>query len=303
MIQLRTAGYKALDNLRSRGEFPPQWSSPTELETITNNFIERFLAERLDASRELGPGFLMPEMIDRAIRTREIENMDAASTDGTEKLEWIRALDRMNLMTQSYDHQVSLLLPIIGELRQGRAPVRILELASGSGGLAFALAGQAAKSGIDIVVTASDIVQETVSEGNRIAADRQLPVSFRNLNAFDYEGVEKGSVDMVVISQSMHHFSPGQLALMIAGAKAIGASAFVGIDGYRSLLLVGGVPLVASMQGIGAFTMDGLTSARKFYSELELGIIADVATRETGHRVECSWPLTLLQVKLNKYDR
>ena len=299
MIQLRTAGYKALDNLRVRGEYPPRWSSHDELEKITDRFIERFLSERLEVSTELGPGFLMPEMIDGAIRTRETEHMDNNSAGGAERLEWIRALDRMNLMTQSYNHQIDLLLPIIDELSRQDRPVRILELAAGSGGLAFALADHARKSGLDIVITASDIVPETVSEGNRLAAELNLPVSFVNLNAFNFEGIEKGSVDLVLISQSMHHFTPGQLALIIAQAATRGASTFVGIDGYRSLLLLGGVPLVASLQGIGAFTMDGLISARKFYSELELEIIATIATGKSGHRVECSWPLTILHTRLN----
>ncbi|NTW52334.1 MAG: class I SAM-dependent methyltransferase [Chlorobiaceae bacterium] len=300
MIQLRTAGYKALDNLRARGEFPPQWSSSDELEKITNQFIERFLSERLEVSSGLGPGFLMPEMIDRAIRTKETEHMDDSSARGSERLEWIKALDRMNWMTQSYNHQIDLLLPIIGELSRREGPVRVLELASGSGGLALAIAGHAREHGLDIVITASDIVPETVSEANRLAAGLNLPVSFRQLNAFDLEGIDKGSVDIVLISQSMHHFSPGQLALMIAQAETRGASAFVGIDGYRSLLLLGGVPLVASLQGMAQFTMDGLTSARKFYSELELDIIAQIATGRSGHKVECSWPLTMLHARLNK---
>ncbi|HWQ25792.1 MAG TPA: class I SAM-dependent methyltransferase [Chlorobaculum sp.] len=300
MLQLRTAGYKALDNLRSRGEFPPGWNSPDELEMVTDQFMTKFLAERFDVSSELGPGFLIPEMIDRAVRTRETENMDDSSATGSEKLGWIRALDRMNQMTQSYTHQTSLLLPIISDISRRNGPARILELASGSGGLAFALAEQAGKYGLDITVTATDIVPETISEGNRLAAARDLPVTFRSMNAFDFEGLEKGSIDVVVISQSMHHFCPGQLALMIAQAESHGASAFVGIDGHRSLLLLGGVPLVASLQGIAAFTSDGLTSARKFYSELELEIIAQIATGRTGHRVVSSWPLSMLHAKLNE---
>jgi SAM-dependent methyltransferase len=300
MLQLRTAGYKALDNLRSRGEFPPRWSSPDELEKVTDQFIGKFLSERLEVSMELGPGFLLPELIDRTVRTGDAENMDDNSAAGVERLKWIKALDRMNLMTQSYTHQVSLLLPVIGELSRNRGKVTVLELAAGSGGLAFALAVEAAKCGLDISVSATDIVPETVSEGNRLASERKLPVTFSKLNAFDFADVEKGSVDVVVISQSMHHFSPGQLALMIAQAEAHGASAFFGIDGYRSLLLLGGVPLVASLQGIDAFTMDGLTSARKFYSELELDIIAHIATGRSGHRVVCSWPLTILHATMNE---
>jgi SAM-dependent methyltransferase len=205
----------------------------------------------------------------------------------------------MNHMTLAYEHQCDLLMPVVTRLAKKDRPVGILELAAGSGGLAFALAERTRRAGVEVSITASDIVPEMVSEGNRIAADRKVPVHFRHLNAFNFEGIEPGSVDLVVISQSLHHFTPGQLALMIAQAELHGASAFIGIDGYRSLLLFGGVPLVASLQGIGTFTQDGCTSARKFFSEIELDIIAAIATRRHDHRVTCSWPLTMLHAQLN----
>jgi SAM-dependent methyltransferase len=299
MLQLKTAGYKALDQLRSQGEYPPEWTKIDELEGVTNRFMERFRDERFEVSKELGPGFFVPETIDRMIRTEEAERMDDESADGRDRLEWVRALDRMNHMTLAYEHQFDLLMPIISGLAGTERPVGILELAAGSGGLAFALAKRTGQAGIAVNITASDIVPEMVTEGNRVAAERKLPVHFRRLNAFDFEGIEPGTVDLVVISQSLHHFTPGQLALMIAQAERRGAAAFVGIDGYRSLLLAGGVPLVASLQGIGTFTQDGLTSARKFLSEIELDIIASIATRRQAHRVTCSWPLTMLHARLN----
>jgi 2-polyprenyl-3-methyl-5-hydroxy-6-metoxy-1,4-benzoquinol methylase len=297
MLQLVTAGYKALDTLRSKGLYPLQWNSLDELEPLTNRFMKRFLDERLEVSWELGPGFFLPEMIDRLIRTNDTEYMDNTATASRDRLESVQALDRMNRMTLSYDHQSDLLLPVIRGLARPGKPVCILELAAGSGGLAFALAERAAKEGIELRITASDIVPEMVSEGNRQASERHLPVRFRRLNAFDlneFEGLEPGSMDMVVISQSLHHFSPGQLALMIAESSRHGASFFVGIDGYRSLLLTGGVPLVAALQGNPIFMLDGLTSARKFYSTLELDIIAGIATRRNHHEVTCSWPLSVL---------
>lgn len=298
MLQLKTAGYQALDQLRSRGEFPPEWTTIDELEGVTDRFMERFRRERFEVSKELGPGYLIPELIEQALRTGESEHMDDDSADGRERLEAVRALDRMNRMTLAYEHQCDLLMPVIEELGRSGKPVAILELAAGSGGLGFALAERAREAGIEVSVTASDIVPEMVSEGNRLAGERKLPVSFRRLNAFDFDGLEPGALDLVVISQSLHHFTPGQLALMIAQAKRNGASAFVGIDGFRSLLLTGGVPLVASLQGIASFTQDGLISARKFYSEIELDIIAAIATGRQEHRVTCSWPMTMLHARL-----
>lgn len=300
MLQLKTAGYKALDQLRSRGEFPPEWRKIDELEGVTDRFMEQFRAERFEVSNALGPGYLIPELIEQATRTAETEHMDNAA-DGRERLEAVQALDRMNRMTFAYEHQCDLVMPLVAELATNGKPVGILELAAGSGGLGFALAERAQEAGIEVSVTASDIVPEMVNEGNRLAGERHLPVSFRRLNAFDLrdlDGLEPVSADLVVISQSLHHFTPGQLALMIASAERQGASAFVGLDGYRSLLLTGGVPLVASLQGIGTFTQDGLTSARKFFSEIELDIIASIATGRQEHRVTCSWPLTMLHARL-----
>jgi SAM-dependent methyltransferase len=304
MLQLRTAGYLALDNLRSRGEFPPRWNSIEALEEVTDSFMRRFLEERIEASKSLGPGFQLYELLDQSVRSSETEHMDSGRTNGEEKLELVRALDRMNEMTLAYRHQIDLLDPILSELsRLRQGPVRVLELASGSGGLAFALAGHAREKGIDIKVTASDIVPETVAEGRRQAMENSMPVDFVVLNAFDFTGLETGSFDLVIVSQSLHHFTPGQLALMIARSEDLGASAFVGMDGHRSLLLLAGVPLVASLQGIAAFTGDGLTSARKFYSDIELDIIAGIATGKTGHRVECSWPMTILFIPFHRQDR
>lgn len=298
MLQLETAGYKTLDQLRSRGEFPPRWLKIEELERLTDSFMERFRQERFEVSKELGPGFVVSELIEQMVRTGEREHMDDETKLGSERLESVRALDRMNRMTLAYEHQCDLLMPLIEELGRAGKPVNILELAAGSGGLTFALAERAQKAGIEVRITASDIVPAMIDEGNREAAERNLPVSFRQLNAFDFEGIEPGSVDLVIISQSLHHFTPGQLALMIAQAKRHGASAFVGLDGFRSLLLIGGVPLVASLQGIGEFTLDGLTSARKFYSGIELDIIAAIATGKEAHRVTCSWPMTVLHVPM-----
>ena len=298
MLQLRTASYLALDRLRSQGAFPPKWKGIEELEAVTDRFMLRFMEERLEASRELGPGFHLYELLDRAVRCKEREHMDAPSTDGEKKAAMVRALDRMNSLTLIYQHQIGLLEPIIVELSQQRqGAVRLLELASGSGGLAFALEEHALNKGIPVEITASDIVPESVEAGRRAASDRGVKVDFKVVNAFDLSEIARNSFDMVVVSQSLHHFTPGQLAMMIAGSGNIGASAFVGIDGHRSALLLAGVPFVASMQGIAEFTDDAFTSARKFYSDIELDIIAEIATGTRSHRIECSWPLSILTVR------
>jgi SAM-dependent methyltransferase len=300
MLQLKKSGLKALDNLRSAGLFPVSWESMEELETKVDNFVSCFLDERLRVSKEFGMGFLMTELLDRVMRTSESEHMDDSKLSETEKLELVRALDRQNQMLHLYPRYVNMLLSIIEEVvKGGEQEVRVLELASGSGGLSLALAEEARRKNMPLSVTASDIVPLFIEEGNRQAAEKKLPVNFRQLNAFELPEFSAGAFDLMVLSQSIHHFTPGQLAIMIAQSAKHTRTAFVGIDGYRSILLAGGVPLMASVQGIASFTLDGLTSARKFYSELELDIIAEIATGKRDHSITSSWPLSILTVRFD----
>ena len=294
------AALKALENLRSRGEIPFVWQSMEELESKTNDFVSRFLDERLKVSKKLGGGFFLTELLDRLMRTSESENMDNRELPEIEKLELVKALDRQNEMLHLYPRYVSMLLSLLDHAIQGGKPeVRVLELASGSGGLAIALAEEVQRKNLPVSVTGSDIIPIFIEEGNRLAAEKKLPLRFRHLNAYDLSEFSAVSFDLMVLSQSLHHFTPGQLAVMIAQSAKCTKTAFVGIDGYRSLLLAGGVPLMASMQGIASFALDGLTSARKFFSEVELAIIAEIATGKRDHSVTSSWPLTVLTIRFD----
>ncbi len=298
MLQLKTAGFKALGNLRSSGNFSSGFLNMDELNLKADEAVARFLDERFAVSQELGGVFFLLELLDTAIRTSDQELMDKPNLPENEKLDMVQALDRQNVMMQLYPRYIDTLLPLITEVAERtKREVRVLELASGAGGLAFALAETAEQKNLDVRITASDIVPAFIEEGNGIAAKKKLAVSFRLLNAFDLTELEMGEFDIVVMAQSLHHFTPGQLAVIIAQSARHAKTAFVGIDGYRSMLLAGGVPLIASLQGIGSFTLDGLTSARKFYSELELDMIAELATGKRDHTLECLWPFSVLTVR------
>ena len=298
MLQLKTAGFKALGNLRPWGNFSSGFLNMDELNLKADEAVARFLDERFAVSQELGGVFFLLELLDTAIRTSDQELMDKPNLPESEKLDMVQALDRQNVMMQLYPRYIDTLLPLITEVAERtKREVRVLELASGAGGLAFALAETAEQKNLDVRITASDIVPAFIEEGNGIAAKKKLAVSFRLLNAFDLTELEMGEFDIVVMAQSLHHFTPGQQAVIIAQSARYATTAFVGIDGYRSMLLAGGVPLIASLQGIGSFTLDGLTSARKFYSELELDIISEIATGKRDHTLDCSWPLSVLTVR------
>jgi hypothetical protein len=300
MLQLKTAGYIALDNLRSRKCFPPVWQNMTELEKSTDEFISIFREERFNVSKELGGGYLFEEVIDRFVRTDDRELMDDSRIPEQERLESVKALERQNAFMQLYPRHIDILLPHIRQASERfRREVKILELASGSGGLALALASELKRNKFPARITGSDIVPSYIEESNSRAAGQNLPVEFMELNAFDMKRLGPDEFDIIITSQSMHHFSPGQLAVMIAQAGQHATTAFIGIDGYRSALLGLGVPFVAGLQAIPSFALDGLISARKFYSELELAIIAETAAGRHHHEVDCLWPLSVLTVHFN----
>jgi len=226
--------------------------------------------------------------------------MDNENLSGDEKLTLVKALDRQNEMMGLYNRYPAIILPLAEEIaRKENRSIRLLELASGSGGLSLALAEEARRKNLPLSIVASDIVPIFIEEGNRQAEEKKLPVTFRLINAFEMPEFSSGSFDLMVLSQSIHHFTPGQLAIMIAQSAKQTKTAFVGIDGYRSMLLAGGVPLMATMQGIASFTLDGFISARKFYSELELDIIAEIATGKRNHAITSPWPLSILTVRFD----
>ncbi len=299
MLQLKTAGYIALENLHKRLPFPPQWQTQEELEKVTNHYHTEFLEERFKVSRTLGAFFFAAEMVDRSIRTDEQEHMDDPSLPVVKKLAMIRALDNMNNMMSLYPQYISVIEPSIREIaRKKKRNTKVLELASGAGGLAFALAERAKRSALPVEISGSEIVPEYVEYSNRVAEERNLPVNFRIINAFTMDALENCSCDIILVSQSLHHFTPGQLARIIVQSRRHGASLFLGLDGHRGMDLLAGVPLIAMLQGNSVLVLDGYTSARKFYSELELDLIAQIATGSNRHDTEFSWPLTVLRVPL-----
>ncbi|ABB24527.1 hypothetical protein Plut_1673 [Pelodictyon luteolum DSM 273] len=300
MLQQKTAAYEAIDTLRREGRFPSCNVDPGQLEKATDGFMADMRRLQSEAAWKLGGLYLLPELIQSVLRTDAGELMDDPSLPAGQKLRMTRALGRQSGMLQLTESFVDLLSPIITELseRNGR-DTRVLELAAGAGSLSLAL-GRAAMDGqLACRVTGTDIVEAYTLAAQQDAMQEGIPAEFRTLDACRMDTLEQGSADLVVIAQSLHHFSPGQLALMIHGAKEAGASAFIGLDGYRSLLLAAGVPLVAAMQGIWEFALDGLTSARKFYTEPELDAVAEIATAGRNHLVLTRWPLTLLFVRFD----
>ncbi|TCD48797.1 methyltransferase domain-containing protein [Chlorobium sp. N1] len=300
MLQQKTAAYQAIERLRRSGRFPSGEERTERLKEEADRFIAEMRRERTAAARELGGIFHLQEFFDGTLRTDERELMDSPDLPEDRKLRMARALERQSGMLQLNRRFVALLSPLIRELARGSGrETRVLELAAGAGGLSLALGRETRDRGLPCRVTGTDIVAAYVEASSREAEREGLEVRFRTLDACRAEEIESEPADLVLVAQSLHHFSPGELALMVRGAREAGARAFVGIDGYRSPLVAAGVPLVAALQGIAEFALDGLTSARKFYSEAELDAVIEIATGERNHLVLNRWPLTLVLARFD----
>ncbi len=227
---------------------------------------------------------------DESLRTDEVEELDRDDLRAERRVAiiediffltrfarraraWRPGHARFNDVLRSNQRFTRLLEPLVrAAAGRGAAPVRILEIASGHGELAFHIAAWAAGRGIPVEVTASDVADVYVDLGNRKAAERGLPVRFRKLDAFDLD-LDDGSQDVLLMAQTLHHFPFGGLVRAIAEATRAGRSALF-VDGWRSLALLAGLAAFLRVFFPDTLFHDGVISARKFYSADELRLAA-----------------------------
>jgi SAM-dependent methyltransferase len=274
------------------------------LEAHVNSTVERLRTERKRRARHAPPATKLGVAIDAALRTDAVEHMDEPGYPESGKLGIALGLHMMNWASASYRKFFTLLLPLLREVeaKHGR-PARVLELASGSGGFAFALEALAKKNGVRAEVTASDVVPLYLERGNRKAASSGAKVLFKHIDALDMKDIPDGAYDIVFVAQSVHHFSPGQLGRMIAETRRVATTAFVSVDGYRSLGMVAFVAGTAILSLWPAMVHDAVISVRKFYGEAELEAIARMGAPGAAVEIGRIKPLnTVLTVRFDRVD-
>ena len=273
-----------------------------ELEAVADEAVRRLREERLRVATNAWER--LAARFERRVDTNTTEFFDRAEHPAHRKLRAIRWLHVQNLVLFSYRRFLGLLSPLIQiavASRSGGA-ARLLELASGSGQLTLSLARLAARKNVPIELTGSDIVPAFVNDASERARREEVAARFRVLNAFDLSSsLREGEVDVAFIVQSLHHFTPGQLAMMIAQVGAAGARHFLGVDGRRSLSTVASLPALCMLSLDPYFTHDALVSARRFYAEAELELIANLAA--PGARVSVRSDRPFLSVLTVEYPQ
>lgn len=238
--------------------------------------IHQLRADRLDRARGLAT---LSAHLDAAARTDALEDMDRDDLPPEVRQMLVRRLHLFTRHNLAHHRFIRMLRPTIHRIATTHhRPTRALELASGSGELALALTRLATHHKLPLHITGSDIAAPFVDLANHNATRAKLPTRFRRINAFDLPtAITPGEFDLIFIVQAAHHFSPGQLATMIAQAHRARAAAFIAIDGRRSLRTLTLLPALMALYGSRHLIHDGWISARKFYADAELELIARTA--------------------------
>ena len=142
----------------------------------------------------------------------------------------------------------------------------VLDLGCGSGHVGRDLLAAAAEAGARVRVFGLDWKTSharLAARGTVVVADAfRLPFGDR-------------SVDVVLSTLFLHHFSPGEAATLLAEARRVAASAIVVLDLTRHRLAIAAISVVGPVAFRSRLSVaDGKTSARQAYTSDEIAAIA-----------------------------
>lgn len=218
--------------------------------------------------------------LDRRWReSRTVELIDRPDFDAGKRVRLMAHLDEMNETLGAYHAFADTLTPFLAEDR----PTRVLDLAAGHAGFTLSLARIARERGLELELVATDLVDEYLEIGRRHAKERGLAIGFALQDALDTTNLASNAYDVVVCTQSLHHFPAGHIAVLAHEALHIATSAVVLIDGARSKANAALIPLLGIVRyGDLPFAHDSWVSLRKFFAPEELGLLARLGALAAG---------------------
>lgn len=216
--------------------------------------------------------------VERQLYKNDSEFLDDPMFPLDERARGLDGLHRLNELIGAYEAFTRALLPLVELSEQrGRRPVRIHDLAAGHAGFAVFLKQ---RFGDRIVMEASDIKDEYLDLGRVRARAQGVSVGFFVEDALAIEGPRLRGVDILICTQSIHHFPPGSVARMIGEAARAATTGVLFADAERSFLFYALVGVVATLYGRSwVLAHDGMVSLRRMFYEEELGLLAALAPR------------------------
>ena len=242
---------------------------------------DALIAEAVDQMRAIRPtatGKLTAfyDALDRRLYRNDPEFLDDPEFPMAERARGLDGLHRLNELLGSYEAFLNALMPLI-ELaeKSGHRPVRIHDLAAGHAGFAVFLAQ---RLGSRVAMEASDIKDEYLDLGRARAREAGVHVDFFCEDALAIDGPRERGVDILICTQSVHHFPPGMVARMIGEAARAATTGVLIADAERSWLFYGLVTVASALHGRSwVLVHDGMVSLRRMFYEEELGLLATLA--------------------------
>lgn len=217
--------------------------------------------------------------VDRRLFRQGQEKMDDPAVDPQVRVRILSDLARVNDLIGSYLSLWSTAAPFLGP-----GPTEVLDVASGHGGLALWLLRQGPARGLDLRVTATDLRDDYLAQARTQAARAGLPLRTRVLDALAMD-LEPRSVDVVTCTQAIHHFTPGQVAVLLAEGRRVARRAVVFTDGLRSTRQLGlACALFVGMGSHPASVHDCAVSVRRMFVPEELDLLAALVPGGPGAR-------------------
>ncbi len=271
------AAERMLQILRQRPLFPDLVLSG---HTEAVRRFDEVMDEAIESLRTTPPETLRAKLLhwaDRATFAQADEILDDLSYSASNRARLLEQLDALNEALGSYDRWNQFLEPMVRTAYDRfRRPLRVWDLASGHAGYALSLKSHFGRC---VHVTATDLRAEYLELGRAKAVSRGLDIDFRKVDALELPE-EAQPVDLFVCTQSLHHFSPGQVARILGGAMHQARLGIVCFDAERGMLPLSTIPLLlAAWTRSWAMVHDAWVSVRRMYSPDELWLLAQAAPR------------------------
>jgi SAM-dependent methyltransferase len=273
------------DDIRRAGLAYPERTGPLE------RLGDELLAElRLRSGTGPEPGPLLRWASRLHLPSSAGEIMDDPAFPEDSRLALVRTLDRRTQRGGGYVHFAGALAPMLAPERGRR--LTIVDLASGHGGFPLALARLLADRN-DVRIVATDLRREYLELGEAQAQELGLSglVEFRVVDALGLAGAEGlDDADVITCTQSLHHFSPGEAVVMLAGAvrRARRGILFVDLVRAASRLLMIGCDAATSLSW--PYFHDAVVSVCKAYLPEELRLLCGCVPGGQGLEVSYLHP-------------
>lgn len=238
------------------------------------------MAIGLDISRQL----------DISQRVLGHELMDEPGLDPREHAVALRALSRLNWISNS----AGILWRPIRELAAtpGHGPIRLLDIATGSGDVPVALARRAARAGVRLEIEGCDLSERALEIARRRAAGAGVGARFFRLDAV--EDALPGEYDVVTSSLFMHHLREDQIPALLYKMRC-GARRMVLVNDLRRTQpgLVAAYLASRLCCRSHVVRVDAMLSVRAAFTTPEFEALAAEAGLD-GATVQPRWPMRFL---------